>query len=346
MSNIKTLPKELELKVMVNGEELTVVGKPIKAESLKSLVKTTHDLDFLNATSLSMEFRGSLADHNFYQGSVTTKYGSKLTVSFTDSKSKVVFKNDPAMGDKEVHLVLIGRNQLTCQGIMGYAVLESSQVEASYYIDKCFFHKSRVEGCRFQDSKFVESVVSVADESSIRKCEFQETTLDCDGYALIAKSLFWRSEISCSGYANIIEFDLIGSALTANSLMVNMTTKSRTIRDLCITVPGELTLFHPICYLTSLGEWINPFSIQMVMGRYERKNGYWVKLAGDPDGIKFFTEQDIEGRGIENYLYEALSPALEQPDEIVESIIDQHQSTIRNRIDLINLVSSSNRLLS
>lgn len=340
MGKVKELPKEVKLTVVLGGKTQDLVGKPFDGKKVRDIL-TQDRLDHISGFVI----REELSKCTLYEAIAKDEKGRELRLIFTNDSHTVKVGELLSMGSPSATLFLVGASKVHVRSINGYMVAWSSEVE-SQIVSRATFIQSRVDCYNVRRSSFREVTLESGNGGVVISSNLTDSEIKVDQQCHITNSNIHESYLTVAGAARVRNTHMKSVDIEANELTISMSGDVKSFTEFSMRVPGTIDIFHPMCRMSMMGEWYNPFGITLVTGSKDGVVGYWLgKVASFKEAL-FLKPEQLTNDTLFTILEDLLSEYENQDlDEFTLSVVSHYADAISGRDEIITMARAANRIL-
>ncbi|BAW98243.1 hypothetical protein [Vibrio phage pTD1] len=340
MAKEKALPKEVNLTVVLGGKVQELVGKPFDGKKVKDILSTDR-LDHISGFVI----REELSKCTLYEATAKDENGRELQLIFTNDAHVVKVGELLSMGTPAATLFLVGASKVNVRTINGYMVAWSSEV-CCQIVSRATFMESYVDVYNVRHSTFREVTMETGAGGTVISSNLSESEIKIDQQCHMTNSTIHECYLTVDGIARIRNTHMKSVEVEAKGLTVNMSGDVKSFKEFSMRVPGNIEIFHPMCRMSLMGEWYNPFGITLVTGSRDGVVGYWLgKLESFKEAV-FLKPEQLNNDTLFTILEELLAEYENQDlDEFTLSVVSHYADAISGRDEIITMARAANRIL-
>lgn len=340
MANKKEQPKDVEITVVLGGKIQDLVGKPFDGKKVKDIL-TQDQLENISGFVI----REELSKRTLYEATAKDEKGRELKVIFTEGDHVVKIEELMSMSTPAATLFLVGRTKVHARSINGYAVVWDSEVETQI-ISRSTFVQSNVEAFSVRCSSLREVRLETGRGSVVIKSNLMDSEIKAGQQCHIANSTVNECYLTVVDTIRLRNTHMKSVEVDANGLSINMSGDVKSFTEFSMNVPGDIDVFHPMCRMSMMGEWYNPFGITLITGSKEGAVGYWLgKVASFKEAV-FLKPEQLNQDTLYTILEEMLAEYENQGlDEFTLSVVSHYADAISGRDEIITMARAANRIL-
>lgn len=340
MAKEKALPKEVKISVVLGGKVQELVGKPFDGKKVKDIL-TQDRLDDISGFVI----REELSKRTLYEAIAKDEKGRQLQLIFTEGQHTVKVGELMSMSVPSATLFLVGTTKVNVRSVNGHMVVWESEVECQI-VSRATFVESHVDAFSVRKSSFREVTLETGNGGAIISSNLTDSDIKTDQHCHITNSNVSECYLTIAGTSRIRNTHMKSVDIEAQELTINMSGDVKNFRDFSMRVPGAIEIFHPMCRMSMMGEWYNPFGITLVTGSKDGVVGYWLgKVASFKEAL-FLKPEQLSNDTLFTILEDLLSEYENQElDEFTLSVVSHYADAISGRDEIITMARAANRIL-